>query len=110
MYSQEARHQFLEQLSRQAEINKMVCYRWEFWRQSLVNAKENNTMDPLTKLFNDNVKDDMTPMQIFQTAFTLSAVSMRQRAMEACNRKTTDQNTVNAIKNEIGRLPDIPAK
>ena len=62
--------------------------------------------DKLMELFeqeqkqNPNVGDFVS----FQVGFTMSAVSMRQRAMAACD-KTKD---VNKIKNAIGSLSDIP--
>lgn len=63
--------------------------------------------DVLTKLYDDwNSKQNNPPteFQIFQAAFSLAAVSMRKRAMDACG---TDPK-LNDIKNKIGQLSDIP--
>lgn len=62
--------------------------------------------DNLTKIYDDWSKKnpDSTDFQTFQAGFTAAAVSMRTRAMAACDGK----KDVNAIKNAIGSLSDIP--
>lgn len=63
--------------------------------------------DTLTKLFDDykTKTTDPSEFQLFQAGFTAAAVSMRQRAMEVVDKNSKD---VNAIKNGIGQLSDIP--
>lgn len=62
--------------------------------------------DTLTKLFDDYQKatPDAVSFQFFQAGYTAAAVSMRTRAMAACDGK----KDVNEIKNAIGSLSDIP--
>jgi hypothetical protein len=62
------------------------------------------TTDYLNDEFN-KLDKALAPFQIFQAGFTAGAVSMRERAMNACDGKTDS----NAIKNAIGQLPDIKA-
>lgn len=64
--------------------------------------------DALTKSFDSFIakNNDPTNFQLFQAGFTAAAVSMRSRAMAACDGK----KDVNAIKNAIGSLPDIPTE
>ncbi len=63
--------------------------------------------DKLTEMYDDwygKQTDDVGGFSTFQAGFTMAAVSMRTRAMAACD-KTKD---VNKIKNSIGSLSDIP--
>ena len=65
--------------------------------------------DNLTKAYDIWYANQKKPteFQCFQAGFTIAAVSMRKRAMAACDNRG-GQTVINNIKNAIGQLSDIP--
>jgi len=71
--------------------------------------------DKLTEFFNEfkSKISDPTEFQTFQAGFSKAAVSMRERAMSAVDsvlqkQAGNNQTVLNWVKDEIGKLPDIP--
>ena len=77
------------------------------WEQGQENEKRRTKMvDKLLELYNKMYANSPKPEEFhrFQAGFTASAVSMRERAMKACD----EYDDINDIKNAIGSLSDIP--
>lgn len=69
-------------------------------------------MNTLDKWFDENTKASDPQYKVFQSGVTVSAVSMRTRAMTIISgyssRDKATQDLINMISNAIGQLPDIP--